>query len=305
MRYNPTFQRWSPESTPPAVRNVVWITACVSIFATLLHNFFHFLHIMSPVEFFGLSLNGLKSFFLWQPLTYMFVQEPSPTGIGFVYLMTLLVSLYIIWLIGTMVAERAGSRHFLLVYFLSGILAGLAALLVMQMTGVSSLITGPGAAILAICMIWTMYYADSEITLFFLFPIQAKWLMGGVLGAVCLLSIAEWDLPSLVEYLVGALFGYFYGLTVLNLQGPFEITKRFDQMVDNIGDKIRSKVNPNAPPRSSKIIDLRGHEVVDDDDAFVDTMLAKIAKHGEHALTQSERARMQKISERKAQERNK
>lgn len=303
MRYKPTFYRWSPDSTPTVIRNIIWATVCISLLAAVLNSFFHFLGFKSPEELLGLSWAGLQSYFLWQPITYFFLLSSSADGIHFTYLLTLFVSMYLLWLLGTMIEERAGTRHFLVLYFASGILSGLTALLVALIIGKSAIIAGPAAAILAVCMVWTMYFSDSEITIFFLFPVQAKWLMAAVLGAVSLLSLVEWDLPSLTLYLSGTIIGYLYGLFALGLRGPFEFTKPLDESMGNLGDWIQSKTSPNASKsNSSKIIDLRGNAVIDDE-AFVDAMLSKIAKYGERSLSQSERKRMDQISERKSRER--
>jgi membrane associated rhomboid family serine protease len=300
MRFNPNFYRWSPNNTPPAIRNLIWITVSTILLAAILGNLFHFLGLMGPEEFFGLSWSGLQRYFLWQPLTYLFVQQSAGSGIHFLYLVSIFVNMYLLWLLGTMIAERSGTNHFLALYFLSGILAGLTAMLVNQY----GLISGPGAAILAVCMVWTMYYSDSEITIFFLFPVQAKWLMTGVLGAVSILTLAQFDVVSFVLYISGAIYGYLYGLLVLNIQGPFEFLLPIDRLLTKLGQWVRSLFGyqTDVTRDSSKIIDLRGKIVVDDEE-FIDSMLDKIAKHGEDSLSNAERKRMDQISERKARER--
>jgi len=51
------------------------------------------------------------------------------------------------------------------------------------------------------------------------------------------------------------------------------------------------------------VIDMNTGKPLDDDDAFVDAMLAKISKQGENSLSWSERRRLNLISERKMQNR--
>lgn len=299
MRYNPIFYRWNPANTSTYLRLIIWITCSITFFAAILHNFFLFLHIATPLDVLGLSWTGLQHFYLWQPFTYLFVQQSVPPGIHFLFIVSVIINMYLLWLLGSMVEERIGKGHFLALYFGSGILSGLIALLA---ANYAVIISGPSAAILAVCMVWTMLHSESEITLFFLIPIQARWIMMSVLGALCLLSLSQGDFVSVVLYLSGVLYGYIYGLMMLDLPGPFGFSKGLDKILRKLGRWFSSFYSKGEKNQSaSKIIDLRGKPVLDDD-MFVDEMLAKIARHGEASLTRAERIRMDQISERKARE---
>lgn len=81
---------------------------------------------------------------------------------------------------------------------------------------------------------------------------------------------------------------------MLNLTSPFNFTQSFDKAL--IGSFKGKKM-------TSKIVDIQtGQQWSSNDDAFIDSMLTKISKHGEASLTPSERRRMQNISERKMKE---
>lgn len=288
---------WGPGHTPKVVRWLIILTCIVSLLSALTNNLFvQFLKMTGPVEFFGLSWRGLRWGYFWQPVTYLFVQDPGGNGIHFFYLISLLFDMYVLWVIGSMVIERLGSMRFIVLYLLTGVLAGLAAVGMMTLIGSYSLITGPSAALLGLLVVWTMYYPDSDLMLFFLFPIKLRWLLTGVLGAIFIVSLSQLDFVSLTFYGVATLTGYLFGLISCGLRSPFAFTRRFDLFVIRLSNRL---FGTTASNEKSKVVDIQS-----DDDAFVDAMLSKISKQGEKSLTSRERRRMQEISARKMQKKH-
>lgn len=289
--------------TPKIIRYLIWITSIVTLISAGAEQLFsQLLHSRGPVDFLGLSWFGVRHYLFWQPVTYMFVQEISSQGITLLFLITLFLNMYVLWLLGSMILEQIGSTRFLVLYLGSGILAGLTALFLMPAFGIFSTITGPAAALLALGTVWTMYFSDSVLTFLFLFPIQAKWLLAGVLGALALLCLSQWDPISFIFYFSGALYGYLFAVMVLKLQSPYTFMHRFDRIANRFGNWITNKFSrkKQGAEDSSKVVDFKTGAPKMDDDAFVDAMLTKIIKYGENSLTNLERRRMEEISARKA-----
>lgn len=297
--------RWGPGDTPTVIGWLIGITCVLSVLTALTNYLFtQLLGYVGPHEVLGLSTYGLKHYFLWQPVTYLFIQE-SLQGITFSFLISLLFSMYILWILGSTLAERIGTSRFLCLYLISGALAGLAAVWMMSLAEApQAILAGPSASLLAIFVVWTMCNPNSELMLFFIIPIRTKWLLAGIVGAICLVSLSQLDVVSLTFYVAGIAFGYFYGLIALRLPGPFAITHRFDEAVTELVDKLKPKSkNPQKKEGSSKIFDFSSGEPMQNDDAFVDAMLTKISKYGERSLSASERQRMEQISKRKMRNR--
>lgn len=289
---------WAPSQTPLAVRYLIAITCAISLFSALTNNvIIQLLNMRGPQEFLALSLRGVQQGHFWQPITYMFVGDVGSLGINFSYLLALFFGMYILWTIGSMVHERVGSVRFLSIYLGGGVFAGLLALWVIYLTGSYYVsIAGYAAPLLALFTVWTMFYPDSIVMLFFVIPTQPKWILAGVLGALCIISLAQGDFVSLALYLGSGMFGYLYGLLILHLFSPFQFTHSFDRKVVEWTSGLR-KGKKNA----NKVIDISTGESFSSDDQFVDEMLTKISKTGEQSLTARERSRMEQISKRKRQ----
>lgn len=290
MSYQPQYQ-FGPSQTPRAVLNLIIITAIVSIFCSLFDSIFvQFLGIPGPEKWLGLSSWGIRQGFLWQLLTYLFVQDTASQGITVNFIIVLLFNMYVVWVMGSTILEFFSTKAFYTLYFLSAFLAGLLAVGVMFLTGNNQLLTGPIPAVLALLIVWTMLYPETELLLFFVLPVKTKWLTTGILAAIFLMSLSRLDLVSMTFYFVGALTGYFYALFSLDLNGPFPFMHPFERMVKGWIPK----------GKNDKIIPITRDSDILDDNLFLDAMLSKIAAKGEQSLTWREKRRLQEISEKKA-----
>lgn len=285
--------RWGPSKTPKIIQWLISFSCIVTLLSALTNPLFvELLGIQGPQFLLGLSATGLQYMYYWQPLTYLFIQDVGSSGIHLFFLITLCFNMYLLWVIGTMVYERTGTGHLLVIYFGSGVFAGLVSMLFMHLWHHYFFLAGPSAALLAIFIVWVMYYPDNDLYFFFLIPLKPKLLLSFVLTILLISSLSNLDFISIIFFLSAALFGYFYGLIFLNLRSPYLFTHRFDKQVIKLANRMRG-----IDTKDTKIVDISG--VSQDDDAFIDAMLTKISKYGESSLTQSEKRRMQKISEKK------
>jgi membrane associated rhomboid family serine protease len=268
-----------------------------------------------PLQLFSLSWWGIDNLYLWQPLTFLFVQTYSSSGITFFSLITLFFLMYMLWTLGTAIYELVGKGSFLQFYFVCGIAAGISALLIMPITGKYAMLAGSTPAILALLTAWSMAYPDTEVLLFFLIPIKAKWIMSGLAGAILLITLSQWDIASFFLYLSAIIFGYVYACFGWGWHSPFPLTNSIDSALAALGLKLRrynvipkwlnfnkNKTSSSSPTAQEKVLDINTGAPPSNDDIFIDNMLAKISKDGEHSLSWSERRRMQHISERKREE---
>lgn len=283
---------WGPDKTPQPILWIVFTTLITSIFSTISNTIVQKLFgVPGPESWLGLSWWGLKNFFIWQPFTYLFVQDSYGQGITGLYLINLFFNLYIIWVMGSVIIEEFGPKSFIKFYVTSGIIAGLVTLAAMTLTGTYSILTGPTPTVLALLIVWTLLYPNSELLIFFTFPVKAKWLTLSIITLMLLNSLSQLDFNAFFFYATGITVGYIWAVGVYGLRSPFNVLSRIEA---SIGQRLtKSNHRPN-----SKIIDFNTGKSVESDELFVDRMLAKIAKHGEKALSSEERTRLDKISRR-------
>jgi len=309
MRSNTLYTQFGPEFTSKAMKYLLIATGAASLICALLHPLFNQVFgIQSPFDWLALSVSGIGHFYIWQPFTFALVQDGSPYGITLSYLINLSLTLYLLWILGSAIIERIGERSFLLFYFITAAISGLVTLLLMSLWGSKEYLAGPIPSLLALFVIWTCLYAESEILLFFVFPIKTKWLLAGVVIAFVLVNLSQANGMAFLFYGTGLLIGYLYAVTVLGLRTPFSWTHSVDDTLTIWYDKgmgyfrkWRNKTGENT--FKTKIFDFKtGKQTFDDDDQFIDAMLTKISRSGESSLTAGERRRMREISESKKQQ---
>lgn len=307
MQYTASYG-WGPGNTPQTISRLIIITAAISLLCAFTSNFFTYFGVTSPQDFLSLSWHGLSQWYIWQPLSYLFVQSGGQFGITLSFLFTLCFNMYILWIMGASTFERVGKGPFLRFYFITGALTGILTLLLMPILGQYSTLAGISPVILAILMAWTMLHPDNDILLFFILPIKARWLLPAILLLLLLTNISQLNFIDLTFNLLGLLVGYIYAATVWELESPFAFTHFTDRLLTSLGRRLRrifSWLDHATPSTEAKaeIIDFHTGKSVIDDDLFMDSVLDKISKHGERSLSWSERHRMRKISERKSRKR--
>lgn len=302
-----TFSSWGPGTTPVTIKRLIIATCVLTLLTVTLQALFDYFNLFpGPHIVLSLSSWGLKKWFIWEPLTFLFIQDATH-GLSLSFLITLFFNMYLLWVIGTPVLELIGNGPFLRLYFISGIAAGLLTILCASLFGQYAMLAGATPSILAVLTVWSLAFPEAEILLFFLIPIKAKWLVLGIVGLVLLTAITQFDFAYFFLYLFAVAIGYGYATIAWGWHSPFPHTQRFDSLMATLGLRLRSYL-PHWKRRSNirqeakdkdKIVDINTGTRIVDDDAFVDAMLAKISKYGEEALSWSEKQRLQKISEKR------
>jgi membrane associated rhomboid family serine protease len=122
----------------------------------------------------ALNPAAVLSGYLWQPLTYMFAHAD---------IMHLLVNMLGLFFFGTQVERAMGSKEFLLFYFLTGILAGVASFVIFVATGAwYTALLGASGAIFAVLLAFAIVDPEAMIYLYGIIPIRAPVMVLGYAG---------------------------------------------------------------------------------------------------------------------------
>lgn len=226
----------------------------------------------------------------WTLLTYMFAHG------DFFHLLFNMLGLFFF---GPVLEERWGSREFIKFYLLCGVAGALLSSLLAFADPLTRII-GASAAIYGIMVAFAMYWPDTPIYIWGVFPVKAKWLVTFLVGASLFFSVSGGRSGTAdLAHLGGALmaFGYLKSAWAPSAFGevyrPSKRTKRSGWR--ELLPKRRSKtlVAHDAPrPPAPTPRPARGKN----DD--VDRILDKISAGGIESLTPEERQQLEEASRR-------
>jgi membrane associated rhomboid family serine protease len=155
--------------------------------------------------------------YIWQFFTYMFVHG------GFSHIFFNMLSLFIF---GTMVEQRVGSKEFLLFYLLTGVVSGILSFLCYLAAGTNVVLVGASGAIYGVLLMFAVFYPYARVFIFGLIPIRAPVLV--VLYAFIELSSQVFGAGGNVAHLThlsGLLFAYLYCRIRMKIN-PIDVWKR-------------------------------------------------------------------------------
>ncbi len=283
----PSFKpRWSVTLTLLAVNLAVFLLQIVSYhqFPAATRNS------MPPTDYiFALSLEGLKSGWIWQLFTFQFMHG------GWVHL---LFNSWGLYLFGRVMEGELGKRNFLMLYFSSGVAGGL-----LQMLGAAvwpshlgGPVVGASAGILGLIGAFATLYPDQMMIMIFPpMPLRARtMLIITVVTAILGMAMPQMLAPLLgnaahAAHLGGVLMGVFYVRKVVHWQ--WEWPSLFRKPPRPAPPREFVSVPFGKSPMARKIrsepaADISTEEFVSRE---VDPILDKISQHGIHSLTERER----------------
>ena len=218
----------------------------------------------------------------WTVVTYMFVHR------GFLHVF---FNMLVLFFFGPVLEERWGSREFLKFYLLCGL--GAAAL---SMFFPHIGIVGSSGAVYGLMVAFAMYWPDSPIHLYGIFPIKAKWLVGGLvaLSVVFALSGGRPGVAHLA-HLGGALTAFLYLKSRLAPQAWGQVYTSPKPAKPSTSKPLfarrpKPESAATAAPTAGRTREL--HRSLDD----VDRILDKISRGGMSSLTDDERRRLEEAS---------
>ncbi len=227
---------------------------------------------------------------VWRLLTYAFLHSTSDP-------LHLIFNMLVLWTLGRAVEELCGSREFLWFYMVSAVFAAIFylafwfGLKLMRPVGLGSML-GASGAVGSCLALYALHYPRRKISLFGVFDLEARVLIGGLLvldGLGLLARVAEVSnsRTAHASHLGGALFAYIYFKRQMRLSS---ITKGFNfGSVKRTVKAKRSDLKIYAPETGPRSKDSIATETVD-------AILAKISEQGEESLTDSERETLTRAS---------
>jgi len=135
-------------------------------------------------HWFGLTpYNVLKDFYLWQPVTYLFIHSSGPMHVIF--------NMLLLWWMGSELERHWGARFFTLYYFVCGVgsafLYMFSVLIYSIISGKAEVLSvpvvGASAAIFGLLVAYGLVFGERTVLFFFFFPMKAKVFVA-ILGAI-------------------------------------------------------------------------------------------------------------------------
>lgn len=186
---------------------VIWFLAVVVVQGFVLKN-------NTIFDLFGLSSAGvLENFYVWQPLTYMFLHSAS--------IWHILFNCLIVWFIGSELEKIWGSREFLKYYLICGVGAGILYIFVINIAvnlfglnpGFMNVPTiGASGAVFGLLVAYGVLFGDRVIYFMMLFPMKAKYfiLLLAVVEVFTLITAGFGGAVNNTAHLGGFILGLLY-----------------------------------------------------------------------------------------------
>ena len=191
---------FGPGPITPAVKILLYVNIGMYV-ATLIFR--------GIVDYLGLiPIQVVEQYWLWQPVTYMFLHARSPTHILF--------NMLILWMFGVELERMWRTRFFVKYYFVTGVGAGILSVLVAMLpfeatrATYEANIVGASGALYGLLLAFALYFPNRPILMFLFFPVPAKYFVM-ILGAIAFLTSIEGSgTVAATTHLGGLIVGYVY-----------------------------------------------------------------------------------------------
>ena len=266
---------------PVAIRVIITLNVVVFLLQALggqtLNNFL--------VQWFAFNPEWQVALFQpWRMVTYMFLHAG-----GF----HLLFNMLWLWWLGRVVEETLGPRSFTVIYLGSGIGGAILDVLFAQFLGINFVI-GASGAVYGVMVAFAMLYPTTPIMLLLLPPIQARYLVAGLI-ALDVIFLGSSDGTARIVHLGGAGIGY---LLMKAQQGGFDLSGII-RPVERIWYEFKNsyKKKKKETPQNSNMYSVTDVEIVEEvEQSELDAILEKISQKGYDALTKEEKKKLFELS---------
>ncbi len=241
----------------------------------------------------------LRSGHIWQLITATFLHGD---------ILHLFWNMLFLWMVGREMEAMYNTRNFVALYLTAAVISTLGwALADKYYFEQHDYMVGASGAIMAVIVVYAMYYPRREILLFFVVPVEMRFIVAVYL-AVNLVQFFNHD-PNLsvavASHLTGAAYGFLYkyfDLRLSRLTGDRLKRPRLRIVTPEPREKVAPRPAPSptwssAPPNTAKpaATVVLPQELLD---ARLDEILAKIAREGRESLTEEENRLLQEASRR-------
>lgn len=268
---------------PVAIRVIITINVAVFLIQSILS-------IVSPaysnalIQAFAFYPDWQTALFQpWRAVTYMFLHGGA---------FHLIFNMLWLWWLGRHVEESMGPRSFLVIYFGAGLGGALFDVLAAPLLGFTPVI-GASGAVYGIMVAFAMLYPTMPIMLILLPPIQARYLVAGLI-ALDLLLLGSSDGTARIVHLAGAGVGYL--LMKAHRQG--QNLDRWILPIVQFWYRIKELyTKQKSRPRNKNMHSVSDVEIVDEtEQSELDEILEKISEKGYDGLTEEEKKKLFELS---------
>ena len=191
-----------PDNFPPVVKNLIIINVLVWIAQLSLDKQYSLTNILA------LWPLGTELFKPYQIATHMFAHA-AYDGFGRIVFYHILFNMFALWMFGRILENVWGPKRFLLFYFICGIGAAAAHLLIQYLNGGIAPVVGASGAIMGVFAAFAYLFPNTEMYFLFIpFPIKAKWMVIGLAAFDLFGGISGGDNIAHFAHLGGALTGF-------------------------------------------------------------------------------------------------
>ncbi|MFO8015687.1 MAG: rhomboid family intramembrane serine protease [Candidatus Woesearchaeota archaeon] len=158
----------------------------------------------------------------------------------------LLFNMYVLFIFGPLVEDRIGSRRFLLVYLLSGLIAALLSTFFYEAA------LGASGAIMGIIGVTIMILPDLQVLFLFAIPMSMRT-AGIILAAVDIFGIFTPTGVANIAHLAGMGTGLLYGFYLVSKRKKFR--KRFNESPEKNKSRRAGRAGGHEPDMSHDDLD--------------------------------------------------
>ncbi|MEQ9310211.1 MAG: rhomboid family intramembrane serine protease [Balneolaceae bacterium] len=267
---------------PDALRTIIALNAIVMV----AQYFCFFILGIDLSLYLGLDTNFIVTITQpWRIFTYMFLHS---MGNIFHFIFNMLW----LWWMGRPVEERIGPRSFLTVYLGAGLFGALIDVVV-SFAAPPTLVIGASGAVFGVMVAFAMLFPRTPIMLFLLPPIEARFVVSGLI-VLDVLFLNSGGQVARIVHLGGALGGYLlmrahrngFDLSLI----PRYIEYQFRKLKTSGSSKPKKQRNKNM----SIVSDAEVIEEVDQSE--LDEILEKISQKGYDSLSSEEKRKLFELS---------
>jgi membrane associated rhomboid family serine protease len=191
----------------------------------------------------------IGQFFIWQPVTYMFLHSTDA-------IMHIVFNMLLLWWLGAELEMRWGSRFFLLYYMVSGVGAAIIYVFSLTLYALATSITQPleipvigaSGAVFGLMLAYGIIFGDRIVYFMFIFPMKAKYFVM-ILGAIEVVMVLNTgvgsgrvaNLAHIGGLVSGFLFLYFWTRHQNNKSGK---SKKKNRNLKLVVDNEKKKDEP-------------------------------------------------------------
>jgi len=219
----------------------------------------------------------------WRLVTYMFLHAGA---------WHLIFNMLWLWWMGRSVEQTLGPRSFTVIYMGSGIGGALLDVLFAQFLGINYVI-GASGAVFGIMVAFAVLYPRMPIHLFLLPPIEARYVVAGLI-ALNLLALGGDSNVAHIVHLGGAGIGY---LLMKARAGGFDLSGVI-RPIENVWLELKkSYTKSEKRPSNDKMYSVSDVEIIEEvEQSELDEILEKISEKGYDALTKEEKKKLFELS---------